>query len=42
MASPLHITPEALADEALQVQAKLGAGLDTLRNLGDTEYGACF
>ena len=33
MASPLHITPEALADEALQVQAKLGAGLDTLRNL---------
>ena len=37
---PLDISPEALADEALQVQAKLGAGLGTLRSLGNTDYGA--
>ncbi|KGM57232.1 poly-beta-hydroxybutyrate polymerase [Lysobacter arseniciresistens ZS79] len=37
---PLDITPESLAQEAMQFQARLGAGLDTLRQLGDTGYGA--
>ena len=37
---PLDIRPEALADEALQVQRKLGAGLNTLREVDDVDYGA--
>jgi polyhydroxyalkanoate synthase len=37
---PLDIRPEALADEALKVQQKLGAGLNTLREVDDVEYGA--
>ena len=37
---PLDITPEALAQEAMRLQAKLGAGLQTLRQVGDTGYGA--
>jgi len=40
MTSPLHFTPEALAAESMEVQRKLGAGLDTLRNLDEVEYGA--
>jgi len=37
---PLDIRPEALADEALKVQQKLGAGLNTLREVDDVDYGA--
>jgi polyhydroxyalkanoate synthase len=37
---PLDINPQALADEALKVQQKLGAGLNTLREVDDVEYGA--
>ncbi|MCI4567224.1 class III poly(R)-hydroxyalkanoic acid synthase subunit PhaC [Lysobacter sp. CFH 32150] len=40
MHGPLNLTPEALATEAMQMQGKLGAGLDTLRNVDDVEYGA--
>jgi len=40
MHGPLNLTPEALAAEAMQMQGKLGAGLDTLRNVDDVEYGA--
>ena len=40
MTGPLDLSPEALAEEALQVQRKLGAGLDTLRQVDDVQYGA--
>ena len=40
MDGPLDFTPETLADEAMKVQAKLGAGLETLRQVDDVEYGA--
>ena len=40
MHGPLNLTPDALAAEAMQMQGKLGAGLDTLRNVDDVEYGA--
>ncbi|RPE81443.1 class III poly(R)-hydroxyalkanoic acid synthase subunit PhaC [Vulcaniibacterium tengchongense] len=39
-ASPLGFTPDMLAQEALQWQAKLRAGLETLRRLEDVQYGA--
>ena len=40
MTSPLNFSPEALAAEHMEVQRKLGAGVDTLRNLDEVEYGA--
>jgi len=39
-ASALDVTAQALAEEALKLQSKLGAGIDTLRNLGEVTYGA--
>jgi polyhydroxyalkanoate synthase len=36
---PLAITPQTLADEAATLQRKLEAGIDTLRGLGDVEFG---
>lgn len=40
MAGPIIFTPQGLAQEAMQAQAKLAAGLDTLRRVGDVAYGA--
>jgi poly(3-hydroxyalkanoate) synthetase len=40
MTSPLNLTAEALAAESMEVQRKLGAGVETLRNLDEVEYGA--
>jgi polyhydroxyalkanoate synthase len=40
MNGPLDFTPQALAEEALKLQAKLGAGLNTLREVDDVDYGA--
>jgi polyhydroxyalkanoate synthase len=40
MSGPLNLTPQGLAAEAMQLQAKLGAGLGTLREVDDVDYGA--
>ena len=40
MSSPFDFNPEALAREAMQLQSKLGAGLGTLREVEDVDYGA--
>jgi polyhydroxyalkanoate synthase len=40
MNGPLDFTPQALAEEALKLQVKLGAGLNTLREVDDVDYGA--
>jgi polyhydroxyalkanoate synthase subunit PhaC len=40
MIGPFDFTPDALAREAMQLQAKLGAGLGTLREVEDVDYGA--
>ena len=40
MPSPLKLTPEELAQEALRMQSKLAAGLETLREVDDFDYGA--
>jgi len=40
MTGPLDFTPQALAREAMELQAKLGAGLGTLREVDDVDYGA--
>ena len=40
MHGPLAITPDALANEAMRLQHKLGAGLQSLREVGDYDYGA--
>lgn len=40
MSGPVHFTAEGLAQEALQLQQKLSAGVDTLRNVDEVEYGA--
>jgi polyhydroxyalkanoate synthase len=40
MNSPFDFNPEALAREAMQLQSKLGAGLGTLREVEDVDYGA--
>ncbi len=40
MHGPLSITPDRLANEALRFQHKLSAGLQTLRQVGDYDYGA--
>lgn len=38
--SPIAIGMEALAKEAMELQAKLSAGMETLRSLDDVGYGA--
>jgi len=40
MNGPFDFSPEALAREAMRMQAKLGAGLGTLREVEDVAYGA--
>lgn len=40
MTGPLNITPDRLAQEAARFQQKLGAGLQTLREVDDVDYGA--
>lgn len=40
MAGPLNISIERTAEEAMRFQQKLGAGLQTLREVGDYDYGA--
>ena len=40
MSGPIHFTAEGLAQEALQLQQKLAAGVNTLRNVDEVEYGA--
>lgn len=40
MHGPLNFSPQDLAREALQAQAKLAAGLGTLREVDDVDYGA--
>ena len=37
---PLNFSPDTLAQEALRAQDKLRAGLDTLREVDDVDYGA--
>ena len=37
--TPFDVTPDKLAEEAANVQQKLGAGLATLRELDDVHYG---
>ena len=39
MIGPLNITSESLALEAGQVQRKLAAGIDTLRQMDDVHFG---
>ena len=36
---PLNFSPDALAQEAMRAQDKLRAGLDTLRDIDDVDYG---
>jgi polyhydroxyalkanoate synthase len=40
MTGPLNISPGRLAEEAARFQQKLGAGLQTLREVDDVDYGA--
>lgn len=40
MTGPIQFTAESLAQEAMRTQAKLRAGLDTLREVDDVDYGA--
>ncbi len=40
MTSPLKLTPEELANEAIKMQAKLVSGLETLREVGNFDYGS--
>ncbi|WP_242103679.1 MULTISPECIES: class III poly(R)-hydroxyalkanoic acid synthase subunit PhaC [unclassified Lysobacter] len=40
MNGPLNFGADALANESLQMQAKLAAGLETLRQVDDVDYGA--
>ncbi|MGY0798403.1 class III poly(R)-hydroxyalkanoic acid synthase subunit PhaC [Lysobacter sp. A286] len=37
---PLDFSPETMAKDAIQMQARLRAGLDTLHEVGDISYGA--
>ncbi|MGQ0798504.1 MAG: class III poly(R)-hydroxyalkanoic acid synthase subunit PhaC [Pseudomarimonas sp.] len=39
MYSPLSVTPEALLQEGLRMQQKLAAGLESLRGVGEHEFG---
>ena len=38
--SALQITPQRIAEDALRMQQKLGAALQTVRDVGDFDYGA--
>src|SRR5690554_119417 len=40
MNGPLGITPDRLANDAMQFHQKLAAGLKSLREVGDYDYGA--
>ncbi|MCL1633859.1 class III poly(R)-hydroxyalkanoic acid synthase subunit PhaC [Luteimonas sp. SX5] len=40
MNGPLNVSADGLAHEALRMQQKLAAGVETLRNVDDIEYGA--
>jgi len=40
MHGPLSITPESIAEEAARLQRKLGAGVRTLREMDDVDFGA--
>ncbi|MGO4260653.1 class III poly(R)-hydroxyalkanoic acid synthase subunit PhaC [Lysobacter sp. TAB13] len=40
MTAPINFSAESLAQEAAAAQGKLRAGLDTLREVGDIDYGA--
>jgi polyhydroxyalkanoate synthase len=40
MTAPINFSAESLAQEAMAAQNKLRAGLDTLRDVGDIQYGA--
>lgn len=40
MTAPINFSAESLAQEAMAAQNKLRAGLDTLREVGDIDYGA--
>ncbi|GAA4864553.1 class III poly(R)-hydroxyalkanoic acid synthase subunit PhaC [Luteimonas vadosa] len=40
MTGPLNFSPAKLAEEAARFQRKLGAGLQTLREVDDVDYGA--
>ncbi|MEZ0470355.1 class III poly(R)-hydroxyalkanoic acid synthase subunit PhaC [Luteimonas salinilitoris] len=40
MHGPLDISTKAMADDALRLQQKLAAGLQTLREVDDVDYGA--
>jgi polyhydroxyalkanoate synthase len=40
MRGPLNFSAQGLAEEATRMRDKLGAGLETLRNLDDVSYGA--
>ncbi len=40
MTGPLNISPGRLAEEAARFQMKLGAGLQTLREVDEVDYGA--
>ncbi|MBT2746729.1 MULTISPECIES: class III poly(R)-hydroxyalkanoic acid synthase subunit PhaC [unclassified Lysobacter] len=40
MTAPINFSAESLAQEAAAAQHKLRAGLDTLREVGDIDYGA--
>ena len=40
MHGPLGITPDRLANEAMRFHHQLAAGLQTLREVGDYDYGA--
>ncbi|MBW8811538.1 MAG: alpha/beta fold hydrolase, partial [Lysobacter sp.] len=40
MTAPINFSAESLANEAMAAQNKLRAGLDTLRDVGDIQYGA--
>ena len=40
MTAPINFSAESLAQEAMTAQNKLRAGLETLRDVGDIQYGA--
>ena len=39
MYGPLNLSQQSLADEALRMQQKLGAGIQTLREVGEHDFG---
>ena len=40
MTGPVQITPQRIAEDAMRLQQKLGAALQTMRDVGDFDYGA--